>query len=163
MPRYARLHRLPALLTVLVLGLSWYAVARAQSVAPPPACAGKTGEELRDCVRNATPADAAQRVEPFSSGSPYAQTVNCARVYPADRPFCLHRNQVIIECRHRARHPDFQACFQHYIANAPVPGDERCTGKKAQRSACEQRNAAHAQCRAYPLRYFSCLGQDPPR
>lgn len=136
-------------------------MAAAQSVAPPPACAGKSGDALRDCVRDAAPVEMVQRLEPVSGGGEAAQLVDCVKTYAADRPFCLARNRIVLECHRHARYPSFDACFQHYIANVPVPGDESCTGKDPVRRACARRNAVHVQCRADPLRYFTCLGQAP--
>jgi hypothetical protein len=131
------------------------------SILPAP-CIGKTGEELDKCVRDLVP-PLSTRFEPAETVPNPAQMVNCLKVDPADRGFCIARNEVIIECRNALKHPDSDRCFATYVPNimrASTPAAVKCEREKPeQRAKCASRNAVLTKCVADPLRYFLCIGQ----
>ncbi len=132
-----------------------YALAQ-HSMIPPP-CAGKTGEALDQCVRDITP-PLTVRVNPVEPAQDPAQTVNCLRVHPADRNFCIARNEIIGECRNRVKYPDFSQCVTDYLSRLAMPRAADCSrGTSDARSECAARNKALLECKDDPLRYFGCL------
>jgi hypothetical protein len=146
---------------LFVLGIAFAFCARgtfAQMSLLPEPCKGKAGEELDKCVRDITPAQQTQRVEPYQAVDDPARMVNCLRMHPADVNFCIRRNEVILECRNAFKHPDFNECFNTYIVRAEKPKAANCQREKPdQRAKCTSRNALVAKCSADPLRYFRCL------
>lgn len=135
--------------------------AAAQTITIPEPCAGRSGDALRDCMRDITPAKQILRIAPIEAPPNPAQMINCLRVYPADREFCVRRNALIIACSDNAKHQNFAQCFTQHIGRAPAAA-ENCAalGAKAAKS-CAQRNELYAGCMSDPLRYFACLGAGP--
>lgn len=129
----------------------------AQNSMIPPGCAGKTGEALRECVRDATPEEQIEQITPIKPAPDPAQPINCQRMLFADQSFCASRNEVILECR-KNRHSDFEGCFNQYAANIPLPTAANCARVDAKsRPRCVHRNAVYLKCAANRLRYFMCL------
>jgi hypothetical protein len=128
------------------------------SILPEP-CIGKTGDELDRCVRDITPPQRTQSLEPADPAPNPEQMVNCLKVNPADQQFCIRRNEVILECRNQLKYPDFGQCFANYIVRAGKPVAANCQKEKpALRAQCAARNAVFGKCLADPLRYFVCIG-----
>lgn len=141
------------------------AIAYAQRSLLPAPCVGKTGAELDACVRDITPPQQTQRLEPVEAVEDPAQTVNCLKVHRADQAFCIQRNEVILECRNSFKYPDFRQCFDKYIASAVKPDQLYCAKEKpAARTLCVARNTGSTNCLSDPLRYFYCIvGNDNAR
>jgi hypothetical protein len=136
----------------------------AQSSMVPQSCSGKTGDALRNCVREITPAERVQRLEPVETAPDPTQPVNCLKVYPADRNFCIQRNEVITECRNKLKYPDFNQCFAQYMTKATSPKAQDCNRVSPELSSrCIQRNALFEKCMFDPLRYFICVGDSPKK
>jgi hypothetical protein len=84
--------------------------------------------------------------------------INCTHELAADREFCVWRNEIILDCRNKAKHPDFVACFTAYVPNIAKPGVANCAREKTElRAFCTTRNAVFAKCLKEPLSYFLCL------
>src|SRR4051794_36169907 len=131
----------------------------AQSMMPAP-CTGKTGDELDRCVRDITLPMRSEKMDPIEHKPDPTQTVNCLKVARADEEYCIARNQIILECRNGARHPDFNACANRLLSRQPLPRAADCTRQTAaMRAECTLRNDALSACVAEPLRYFICLGE----
>ena len=43
------------------------------------------------------------------------------RTLLADRDFCVGRNEIVLACSNKAKHPDFPACFAKFIPNVGLP------------------------------------------
>jgi len=145
----------------LATALCLYATAgHAQMSVLPPQCAGKSGDALDKCVRDIMPPQRSQRIEPVELQADPKQLVNCETVNVADRTFCVMRNQNILECRKRQKHPDPEQCLSNAMAGAPVPQVANCAPlAPLKKPECFQRNKVYKDCFADPLRYFICLGQ----
>jgi hypothetical protein len=137
------------------------ALAHAQSGMLPAACAGKTGESLDKCVRDLTPPEPPRVYYKEPPPDP-RRPLNCLTVNPADRNFCIARNQIIGECGNRIKHPDFDQCLTSYLSNPPVPTIADCSriSAPAQNSQCLLRNKVYKKCTADRLRYFDCLAEE---
>ena len=133
----------------------------AQNSTIPQTCAGKSGEALHICVRDFVPSQQTEQITPAPISPRPAQLFNCLQVLPADQSFCIGRNEIILECRNKTKHPDFDKCFAGYIGNVPVPTAANCarSGKKL-RAQCTHRNEVYKQCVVDPLRYFTCLADN---
>jgi hypothetical protein len=84
--------------------------------------------------------------------------IPCTGYNPADQPLCLHRNTALVECRNRARYPDFDVCLRSHMARAPEPGRADCRNLSTRaRNHCEARNQVYAACTGDKLGYFACL------
>lgn len=103
---------------------------------------------------------AAPGVTPSTAIAPIntpAQALDCTRVLPADRKFCIHRNEAIISCRN-VKGKTLSQCYNEYMLTAPNLKPANCSGvKKEQRAACEKRNKNYQACTTAPMFYFSCL------
>jgi len=134
--------------------------AAAQNNMIPPACAGNTGEALRECVRDITPPQQIEQLTPIKPAPDPTQPINCPRLLPADQAFCVSRNEIILECR-KNRRPDFGKCFAQYAAHVPAPAAADCARVRAElRPQCKRRNTKYMKCAADPLHYFMCI-EDP--
>lgn len=135
------------------------ATAPAQSTLLPPECAGKTGQQLDQCVRDITQTINFGGFEAFEQKPDPSQTINCLMVNRADEGFCIARNEIILECRNRVKHPDFEACVNRLIGRPQQPRAADCARvPTAQRNRCALRNNSSAECLTDPYRYFICLG-----
>jgi|SRR5208282_1412653 len=135
--------------------------AAAQSSMVPPTCADKAGEALRECVRDITPLEKIEQMTPVKSAPDPAQPINCLQLLPADQAFCVSRNEIILECRNKSKHPDFDNCFSKYAVNVPRPSVANCSRVSQNLiSQCNHRNLVYTKCASDPLRYFICLA-DP--
>ena len=137
------------------------ATAHAQSTLLPPACAGKTGAQLDQCVRDLTLPTGPDRFEPAAQLPPDpSQLLNCLMVNRADENFCIWRNEIILECRNRAKYPDFDTCTARLIERPQLPRAADCARvAPSQRSQCALRNKSFSECLKDPWRYFICLGE----
>jgi hypothetical protein len=129
----------------------------------PAPCVGKTGEALDKCVRDITPAEPPRIYVKESLPDPRG-AINCQAVNPADRNFCIARNQIIGECGNRSKYPDFDQCFLRYIGNPPLPGAADCSrAKDGKINECNLRNKVYRQCIDNRVRYFDCLAEKMSR
>lgn len=136
------------------------AAAHAQTTMLPPACAGMRGSELDRCVRDITLPQITPTLEPVEAKPDPAQLVNCRMVARADEDYCIARNEIVLECRNRGKHPDFEQCANPLVKAQPAPRAADCARvAPAQRKTCELRNKVFAACTADPLRYFICLAE----
>ncbi len=136
------------------------AAASAQSTLLPPECAGKTGAQLDQCVRDITQTHTMGKFEPTEQKVDPRQLLNCGTVNPADESFCIARNQVILECRVPAKHPDFEACANRLMSRPQPPRVADCSRvAPAQRNRCQARNKIFTECVKDPWLYFVCLGE----
>jgi hypothetical protein len=124
----------------------------------PAPCVGKTGDSLDRCVRDITPAEP-PRVYAKEPAPDPRRLVNCLTVTPADRNFCVARNEIIGECGNRRKHPDFDECLASYLKNPPMPAFADCSRiqEAGQNSECMLRNKVYKECTGDRLRYFDCL------
>jgi hypothetical protein len=145
----------------LATALCLYAAAgHAQMSILPPQCAGKTGDALDKCAREIMPPQRSQRVEPIEQKIDPKQLINCETVHAADQSFCILRNQIILECRKRQKHPDLEKCLANALAGATVPPVANCTPlAPVKKNECFRRNKVYKDCFTGPLRYFICLGE----
>jgi hypothetical protein len=148
--------------------LLFAASAQAQMSMMPPACAELKGDALDKCVRDIAVPQLVLKVEPAEPPPPDIRDLaDCTRTLQADRDFCIGRNEIILACSNKAKHPDFQACFAKFIPNVALPVAANCAREKAElRNACAARNGIYAKCLAEPLGYFLCLankGQLPEK
>ena len=135
------------------------ALGHAQTTILPPACAGKTGEELDRCVRDLTPPTGADPADATGRNADEAQLLNCKFVDRADENFCIARNEIILTCRKRVKNAEFDACVNRLIQRPQMPGATDCAKTvPAQRKQCDLRNKSLDVCLKDPWRYFSCLG-----
>src|SRR4051812_31703038 len=104
-----------------VMSLSIPAIAQPQSKLVPPQCAGKSGAQLDQCVRDSTEPTGAERFEPAERKINPNAMLNCNTANRADQGFCIARNEIIAECRNVAKHPDFQACTNQLITRPQPP------------------------------------------
>ena len=142
--------------------------APAQMSLMPPACAELKGEALDKCVRDIAVPQLVLKVEAAELPPPdIRELADCTRTLMADRDFCVGRNEIILACGNKAKHPDFQACFAKFIPNVALPVAANCAREKADlKNACATRNGFYAKCLAEPLGYFLCLankGQLPEK
>ena len=138
--------------------------AHAQMSILPPQCIGKSGEALDKCVREITAPQYTQRLEPVELKADPMELVNCLRVGRADQEFCIQRNEVILECRNRVRHPDLSKCLAVFIARPTLPRAADCSGVDRElRNECVLRNKVYGECVHDLLRYFICLGEKMSR
>src|SRR4051812_45462454 len=145
---------------IAALLLFWIGVAHAQSTLLPPSCAGKTGAELDQCVRDLTVPTGATQFQPIEQHPDPSQLLNCLMVNRADENFCIAHNEILLECRQRNRHPDFDACTSRLIERQQLPVAADCSRvAAANRNECGLRNKFFAECQQDPWRYFICLGQ----
>ena len=143
---------------VVACGL-YAAAASAQTTLMPPECAGKTGVQLDECVRNITQPSVFGGFEPFEQTPDPSQLLNCLMVSKADEGFCIQRNEIILECRNRVKNPDFDACVSRLIGRPQLPIAADCSRlPAAQRNRCALRNKSFNECLSDPYRYFICLG-----
>jgi hypothetical protein len=132
----------------------------AQNTMLPPACAGMTGEQLDRCVRDITLPQITPKLEPIEAKPDPAQLVNCLTTVRADEDFCIARNEIVLECRNRAKYPDFEQCANSLVMAQPRPPVANCVhAAPARRNQCELRNKVFAACTDDPLRYFICLAE----
>lgn len=133
--------------------------ASAQTTLTPPECAGKTGQQLDQCVRDITQPSTFGSFEPYEQKPDPSQLLNCLMVNRADEGFCIARNEIILACRNRVKNPDFDACVTRLIGRPQLPRAADCARvPAAQRNRCTLRNKAFEECLADPYRYFICLG-----
>jgi len=126
----------------------------------PAQCAGKAGDELDHCVRDITLPMRSEKMDLIEHKPDPTQTVNCLKVARADEEYCIARNQIVLECRNGAKHPDFTACANRLLSRQPPPRLADCARETpAMRADCVSRNDALAACSLEPLRYFICLGE----
>ena len=124
----------------------------------PSACAGLTGEPLDRCVRDITLPQLTPKLEPVEAKPDPAQLVNCLTTVRADEDFCIARNEIVLECRNLARHPDFEQCAKPLVMAQSMPPVANCERvAPARRKECELRNKVFGECIDDPLRYFICL------
>ncbi len=136
------------------------AMASAQTTLLPPACAGKTGAQLDLCVRDVTLPMGPEILELTEQKADPRQFLNCQWVNRADEGFCIAHNEIILECRTPAKHPDFDACANRLITRPQPPRAADCTRlPPAQRNQCTLRNKVFNECLSDPWRYFICLGE----
>lgn len=135
------------------------APAYAQMSLLPPTCANLTGEALDKCVRDITITQIVPKLEAVEPPPPDpAQPANCTRVLAADQDFCIGRTEIILNCRNKAKYPDFAACFSGFVPNVKAPVAANCGREKADmRATCAARNTYYAKCLEEPLGYFLCL------
>ena len=136
------------------------AAAGAQMSLLPPACASLHGDALDKCVRDITVTQIEPKLEAVEPPPPDpAQTANCTYVLPADREYCIWRNELVLACRNKTKYPDFTACFTKYLPNIAKPAAvANCAREKASlQAACSARNTHYAKCLEDPLSYFLCL------
>ena len=141
---------------------------RAQMSLMPPACAELKGDALDKCVRDIAVPQLVLKIEPADLPPPdIRELADCTRTLLADRDFCVGRNEIVLACSNKAKHPDFSACFAKFIPNVGLPAAANCAREKADvRNACAARNSFYAKCLAEPLGYFLCLankGQLPEK
>ena len=130
----------------------------AQNGTIPDVCASKTGDALRACMQDVTPAEEIEQLTPVERTPDPAQLIDCRQASAADLKFCIGRNEVIVACRDKSKHPDFNACFAKYAPNIPAPTAENCKRSDTKsRAQCRRRNASYSKCALDPLRYFTCL------
>ncbi len=145
--------------TLVVLSLC-AAAAHAQSTLLPPECAGKTGQQLDQCVRDITQTMNFGGFEPTEQKADPRQLLNCLTVNRADEGFCIARNEIILECRNPAKHPDFDACANRLVTRPQLPRAADCARVvPAQRKQCALRNKLFDECLNDPWLYFICLGE----
>ena len=128
----------------------------------PKECSGLRGTELDKCVRDHTPPTMVQNVKPIRQQPQPGATVNCERVLPADKAFCVWRNQAIVDCRRAAsKQQGLKQCFNAAMERVPKPGLADCSRAKSKQLAalCASRNKHYKTCGADPLNYFTCLNQ----
>ena len=126
----------------------------------PPQCAGKTGAELDQCVRNITQPINVGGFEPVEQKEDPRQILNCSTVHRADEGFCIAHNEIILECRTPAKYADFDECARRLSERPPQPRAADCVrAAPAQRNQCALRNKVIAECLKDPWMYFICLGQ----
>ena len=136
------------------------AAAHAQSTILPPACFGKTGAELDQCVRDLTAPAGTETFEPIERKADPRSLLNCNVVDRADQAFCIARNEIILECRTPARHADFDACANRLVARLQPPRAADCArAAPRQREFCAARNNFLGECLQDPWLYFICLGE----
>ena len=132
----------------------------AQSTLLPPECAGKTGAQLDQCVRDLAQPSNTGAFEPLEQKPDPRQLLNCLTANPADEGFCIARNRVILNCVNPAKHPDFEACVKQRIVLTPVPLAANCSRvAPSQRNRCALRNKVFSECLKDPWLYFTCLGE----
>lgn len=149
--------RAPALLAGALLVAA--VPAAAQMSLLPPACAQLRGEALDRCVRDLAQPVVAPGFEEIGLPPPDpAALANCTRALAADRDFCIGRNEILVACGDRAKHPDLAACFARYAPNLARPAAANCAQEPPpRRAACAARNAVFERCLEQPLGYFLCL------
>ena len=126
----------------------------------PKACAGKSGAALDQCVRDNTPSQIVRDLKPVNNPPKRKEFINCEQVVPADKGYCVRRNEALIECRNSGKHPDFKKCFDEIMQRAPRLRAEDCAGiKPALRAQCPARNKNFETCSFDPYNYFTCLTQ----
>ena len=136
------------------------ALAQAQSTLLPPQCAGKTGAQLDQCVRDLTAPTASEHFEFIQPKTDPKALLNCNMLNRADQGFCIARNEIIIECRKPAKYASFDACVSGLITRPQRPHVADCSRAAAgQRDACGLRNKYMAECLKDPWQYFICLGE----
>jgi hypothetical protein len=135
-------------------------LAQAQSTLLPPQCAGKTGAQLDQCVRDLTAPTGVEVFEPIEAKTDLRALLNCNMVNRADQGFCIARNEIILECRKPARYADFDACAGQLISRPQQPRIADCSPAAAgQQNACTLRNKYMTECLKDPWLYFMCLGE----
>jgi len=141
-----------------------FSAVRAQTNMLPPQCAGKKGDALDQCVREATPPVRSPHAELIEQKPDARMPANCLMVVRADQGFCIARNDAILDCRDPKKYKDFDGCLDTAMKRLPLPGAADCSRiDKTQRTACAQRNKYYKECLADPLRYFICLGEKTAR
>ena len=134
------------------------AAGQAQTTLLPPACAGMTGEQLDLCVREITLPQLTTRMDPTEAKPDPAQPMNCLTVVRADEDYCIARNEIVLECRNRDKHSDFEQCANPLVMAQPKPPVANCSRvAPSRRKECELRNKVFGECTSDPLRYFICL------
>src|SRR4051812_30978623 len=89
---------------VFALTPAW---ARAQGTLLPPQCAGKSGAQLDQCVRDLTAPSSVEQFESVEQKPNPAALMNCNLAIPADQGFCIAHNEIVLECRTPKKYPDF--------------------------------------------------------
>ena len=136
------------------------ASAQTQSTLLPPECKGKTGGALDQCVRELTAPSSSEFFEAYEEKADPSALLNCNLINRADQGFCIARNEIILECRKVAKHPDFDACTRELIVRPPLPRAANCPRvASGQRDLCALRNKYLSECLQNPWLYFSCLGE----
>jgi hypothetical protein len=149
-----------AAISVALTLMTVVAPAFAQSTLLPPACAGKTGAQLDQCVRDLTQPTDSDIFQPIEQKVDPRQLFNCLTVNRADEGFCIARNEIILECRRPAKYPDFDACANRLAARPQLPLAADCAQvAPAQRNQCALRNKVFKECLNDPWLYFICLGE----
>src|SRR4051812_10910041 len=148
-----------SVLAAAVIGWMIPAIAQPQSRLVPPQCAGKSGAQLDQCVRDSTEPTGAERFEPAERKINPNAMLNCNTANRADQGFCIARNEIILECRNVKKHPDFKECANELITRPQAPRVADCTSETAARRAlCFKRNKVFNECLREPWLYFVCLG-----
>ena len=146
-----------AMLAMLAMLVSSAGV-QAQSTMLPGQCAGLTGDQLDLCVRNITLPQLVPNIGPGETTPDPAQPINCVGALREDESLCISRNEVILFCRNKNKHPDFEQCASSLLMTQPKPPVANCARvAAAQRKHCELRNKVFGECTSDPLRYFICL------
>ena len=136
------------------------AIAQPQSTLLPPQCAGKTGAQLDQCVRDLTAPTASEHFEFIQPKTDPRAILNCSMLNHADQGFCIARNEIIIECRKPAKYADFDGCVSRLITRPQLPRVVDCSrADSSQRKACALRNKYMTECLQDPWLYFICLGE----
>ena len=132
----------------------------AQTTLLPPACAGKTGAQLDQCVRDITLPMGPEILELTEQKADPRQLLNCLMVNRADEGFCIARNEIILECRNPIKYTDFDACANRLVTRPRLPRAAECAHvAPAQRNRCAARNKVFSECLKDPWLYFICLGE----
>jgi hypothetical protein len=133
--------------------------AQAPSTLLPPACAGKSGAQLDQCVRDLTTPTNVEAFEPGEQKPNPAALMNCNLVNRADQGFCIAHNEIALECG-KPKHRDFDACVISLIGRPQLPRAADCRAEPAgQRDICGLRNKVFAECLKDPWLYFLCVGE----
>lgn len=153
-----RCARVSALVAIMLWSTA--ALAQAQSTLLPPQCAGKTGAQLDQCVRDLTAPTGVEIFEPIEQKTDPRALLNCNMINRADQGFCIARNEIILECRKPAKYANFDACVNPLIARQQRPRSAECSrAAPGQQNACALRNKYMSECLKDPWLYFICLGE----
>ncbi len=142
----------------LMIG-SFPVFAQQPSTLLPPACAGKSGAQLDQCVRDLTAPSNVDSFEPIEQKPNPAALMNCNLVNRADQGFCIAHNEIALECG-KPKYREFDACVVSLIGRPQLPRAGDCQREApAQRDFCGRRNKFFAECLKDPWLYFICLGE----
>jgi hypothetical protein len=145
---------------VLLLASTAAFAQQSQSTLLPPQCAGKSGAQLDQCVRDLTAPGSVEQFDPVEQKPNPSVLMNCNLANAADQGFCIAHNEIVLECRTVKKYPDFDACANRLITRPAPPREADCSRVAAnQKQTCALRNKVFAECLKDPWLYFICLGE----